>query len=155
MWIKLIVCVLVVAFCVLLGYLAAGKYRERKQFFTQFHAFHERYLSELGYTRRPLNEFLLSCRCSGDFGALINDFSQNRETTPKFRYLTQDERGEIKDYLDMLGKGDALSQKGYFSEQTERIKGQRNCCEEAAKRNTALFLKLGLLAGLAFVILII
>ena len=67
MWIKLLVSGAVIAFCIFLGYLAAGKYRSRKKFFTQFHSLNERYLTELGYMRRTLDDFFAEFSYEGDF----------------------------------------------------------------------------------------
>ena len=49
----------------------------------------------------------------------------------------------------------ASSQKGYFCARREPLGEVRAACEKQAKAKGELYLKLGLLAGLAFVILII
>ncbi|MDE6274788.1 MAG: hypothetical protein K2L87_07065, partial [Clostridiales bacterium] len=55
MWLKLLLCGVIICFCIFLGWFAAGKYRNRRAFFAQFAAFNERYLSELGFHRRSLH----------------------------------------------------------------------------------------------------
>ena len=55
----------------------------------------------------------------------------------------------------MLGRGDALSQSGFFSARRAALEQKKADTEKEAKARGALYLKLGLLAGLAFVILII
>ena len=57
LWLKFLLAGCSIAFCVALGYLAANKYRSRRKFFDAFHTFNERYLSELGYARKPLPQF--------------------------------------------------------------------------------------------------
>ena len=55
----------------------------------------------------------------------------------------------------MLGKGDAFSQKGYFEMQKSALEEKKTKSTAEAKRHGELYLKLGLLAGLAIVILIV
>lgn len=155
MWLKFLVCIFVVAFCIFLGHLAAAKHRSRKNFFSQLAVFNERYLTELSYARKPLSEFLQEYPYSGDFAKMVGAFAQHREIEPKLSYLTKDEKKLCADYFGMLGKGDAVSQKNYFSAQKVELNEKKTSSEREAKSRGELYLKLGLLAGLAFVILIV
>lgn len=155
MWLKFVLGGALIAFCVLLGYFAAGKYRSRKKFYAQFHAFNERYLTELSYARKPLSAFLKEYEYTGDFAKSIKEFEEKRELRHKLSFLNKDEQGEFSDYLSMLGKGDAQSQKGYFTAKKGVLEEKKTSSEKEAKDRSSLYLKLGLLAGLAFVILIV
>ena len=155
LWIKFITGAFVVAFCVFLGYLAGAKHRNRKKFFAQLVLFNERYLTELSYARKPLSTFLREYPYSGDFGKAVNAFAEHRVTEPKLSYLTKEEKKMCADYFGMLGKGDAVSQKGYYSAQKGELEEKKAASEKEAKKRSELYLKLGLLAGLAFVILIV
>ncbi len=155
MWLKLLVSVCVIAFCLFLGYFAAAKYRSRKKFFSQFATFNERYLNELSYARKPLADFLKEYPYSGDFAKTIGSFVSMRETQPKLGYLTKDEKKLCSDYFGMLGKGDAVSQKNFYSAQKGELDEKKAKSEKEAKSRGELYLKLGLLAGLAFVVLIV
>lgn len=154
-WIKLLLGLITIAFCVFLGYLAAGKYRSRKAFYLQFAAFNERYLNELCYSRKPLSDFLAEYPYTGDFGKTIDRFSQTRTVKIDHSFLNQEEQTYCSDYFDMLGKGDVRSQSNYFSAQSGTLNAKKEESEKAAKSYGELYVKLGLLAGLAFVILII
>ena len=155
MWLKILLCIFIVAFCTLMGYFAAGRSRARKRFYTQFSAFNERYLNELGYTRRPLSAFLSDNTYSGEFGKAVSSFMKSRDTNFSFSWLSGEERTECRDYFSMLGRGDALSQKGYFTSRQGILAEKKATCEREAKKKSDLYIKLGLLAGLAFVILIV
>lgn len=155
MWLRLLVSALVVGFCTLLGYFAAGKYRARKQFFGQLAHFNEQFLGELGYARKPLGAFLSEYKYQGDFGKAIESFSKMRSLEFHFSYLTKGEQADLTVYFSMLGKGDAQSQKGYFSAQKSVLAEKKAESEKEARIHGELYLKLGLIAGLAFVILII
>ncbi len=155
MWIKFLLSGLIIAFCILLGYLAANKYRARKKFFAQFEAFNLRYLNELSYARKPLSEFLEGYEYSGDFAKTVSSFSQKREAGCNHSFLTKEEKGECADYFSMLGKGDSSSQSVYFASKKAYLAEKKGTAEKECKARASLYLKLGLLAGLAVVILII
>lgn len=155
LWLKFLISALVIAFCIFLGYLASTKHRMRKKFFAQLAAFNERYLTELCYARKPLSDFLREYPYTGDFAKAVNAFAEQRVTEPKLSYLTKEEKKLCADYFGMLGKGDAVSQKSYYSAQKGELEQKKAASEKEAKSRSELYLKLGLLAGLAFVILIV
>ena len=151
MWIKLLLSAAIVLFCTFLGYLAASKYRARQAFFAQMTAFNERYLNELTYARRALGELIGEFGENGDFCSLLK--SRNKEI--ELSYLSEEEKKECIEYLKMLGTGDSYSQKNFFSGKTEFLSNKKTESEREARERGGLYLKLGLLAGLAFVILIV
>lgn len=154
-WLKIVICISVIAFSTAVGYLLAGKYRARRKFFDQFCLFNERYLNELSYARKPLPEFLKQHEYTGDFAKAIKQCVEERDSNVKFAFLTNEETSACGNYFSMLGKGDALSQKSFFGAQTQVLEEKRADGEKQAKMRGGLYLKLGLLAGLAIVILII
>ena len=155
LWLKLLLAVCAVTFCVFLGYLSAGKYRSRRAFFGQFYDFNERYLSELGYARKPLPQFLQEYAYTGDFRKTVEAFSARGADVAPHGFLSDEEKKECRDYFAMLGKGDAHSQNGFFAARRASLLQKKEETEKEAKARGELSLKLGLLAGLAFVILII
>ncbi len=154
MWIKLLLSGLVIAFCVMIGYVAAEKYRSRKKFYAQFADFNDRYLNELAYARKPLGEFLRAYNYSGEFQRAI-ECMMRHETIPAFGFLTKEERAQLCDYFSMLGRGDAASQRGYFSAQRDPLVTLKEQTARECKSRGELYLKLGLLFGLAVIILML
>ena len=155
MWLKILISIAVIAFSTALGYILSGKYRARKKFYEQFCLFNEQYLNELSYTRKPLPEFLKAHTYAGDFSKAINSYVASQDSTIKLSYLSLEEKNACANYLAMLGKGDAASQKSFFGAQTQSLENQRAESEKQARSRGSLYIKLGLLAGLAIVILII
>lgn len=155
MWLKILICISIIAFSTMLGYILSGKYRSRRKFYNQFFLFHERYLNELNYSRKPLPEFLKEFEYTGDFAKALNQCVETRDYSVKFTYLTGDEKTAFGNYFSMLGKGDSQSQKSYYGAQTQGLEAKRAEGEKQAKARGSLYLKLGLLFGLAIVILII
>ena len=155
LWLKFLLGVLIVAFCTFLGYCAAGKYRARKSFYSQLNAFNEKYLAELKFSRKPLSQLIKEFSFTGDLAETMGKLQKTRTVAVDFAYLTKEERSYIAEYLSMLGRGDSHSQTGYFSAQASLLAESKKKSESEAKSYTELYLKLGLLAGLAFVILIV
>ena len=154
-WIKVGLAVLIAAFCTALGYFAAGKYRARKLFYSEFARFNERYLSELGYERRRLQRFLREGCYHGEFQNAVEEFCEKRSVSIGHSFLSKEERAETERYFQQLGRGDSRTQSAFFTTQKARLEQKRGEAEREAKVRSELYLKLGLLAGLAFVVLIL
>ncbi len=162
---KFIFGVAIVAFTSFLGYLFAKKYRQRKQFFQQFKEFNERFLSEISYSRRPIKAFVASYSYKGDFDRLLKLFFQRLENgntlarafdfKTEFPFLKREEQQTVQDYFLMLGKGNSVSQKGYFMSVKERLSTLFHSAETDCKKYGDLYIKIGFLCGLLILILII
>ena len=150
-----------------LGYFFSKKYRKRKQFFVQIFQFNERFLAEIGYYKRPLTKFITAYPYKGEFDVLLQYYYQllhedaagARKTfqvdKEEMRFLTVDELTFLGDYFQTLGKGDTTSQKAYFSAAQTQLGDWKNKSEVAAKKYGDLYVKLGVLMGLAVLIFII
>lgn len=153
---KLLLCVAAVALCVAFSYLLTGKYRSRMQFYYNFNLFNERLINEVSYTRIPLPAFLEKYTFTGDFKGMLEqkkgDFSTGNYSLP---YLGEDEKKYLADYFCMIGRSDAASQRTFLSAARQEISEKKKSTEEAYKKYFALYLKLGFLAGLVLVVLIV
>lgn len=158
MWLKMLLCILLVAFCTLFGHFAAGKYRARSAFFSQLYALNESYLKELRYSRKPLPLFLKENWPEGDLGKLLMPRTGGEgagEEKTRLGYLTGEERADVQQYLSALGRGDALSQQRYFEGRQKELSEKRAESEREAAERSTLYKKLGFLLGLALVILVL
>ena len=163
--IKFFLGIAIVAFTSLCGYLLANKYRQRKLFFKQFNEFNERFLNEIAYYRRPIKEFLSVYSYQGEFNDLLTAlFSAIKNKAPtesifaelsKYSFLKEEEKRTVEDYFFMLGKGDSASQRGYFSSLKTTLAELEKESFQTAKRYVDLYVKLGFLCGLLFLILLI
>lgn len=153
-WIKLLIAGLIIALSTLLGYVAAGRFRARGKFFAQMCAFNERFVNELSYGRKPLSE-IAADQPSGDFGKLLSEAAAFRVPDVRQAYLTKEEKQDVTDYFSLLGRGDSYSQIGFFTAKKTALSEKKAAAEKEAASRSSLYLKLGLLAGLALVILIV
>ena len=163
--VKILLCIAIVVFTSVCGYIFARKYRQRKQFFQQLFLFNERFLSEITYYRRPLRVFAEKYTYKGAFHTFLsnffyalNDKEQNANVSLTFEnceFLTKEERGMLEDYFHMLGAGDSASQKAYFSGMKSLVASHQADAEKEYKKYGDLYIKLGFLCGLLIVILIV
>ncbi len=162
---KLLSGITVVAFTTLCGYLLAQKYRKRDAFFSQLKEFNERFLNEITYARRPMRQFIVEYEYRGEFRDFLQSFCADLEKEggqehyvakeTEYSFLKEEERRLIRDYFQMLGRGDSASQKNYFSSQKEVLLKMQTEAKSAVKQRGDLYVKLGFLAGLLILILII
>lgn len=154
----------IIAFTTLCGYLLAKKYRRRRLFFSQWKEFNERFLSEISYYRRPIQQFIGNFSYQGEFERLLQAFLQRLQTPERveeltegvdFAFLKAEEKRVVEDYFLMLGKGDSASQKAYFSSIKDTLSKLQGEAEESSKRYGDLYIKMGFLCGLLLLILII
>lgn len=164
MLIKFLFGVATIAFTSFCGYLLARKYRQKRDFFTQFKEFNERFISEVSYYRRPIGEFIAQYAYRGEFNRLLEEYftgiSEGKTTNiileaPEYSFLKQEEKRVVEDYFLMLGKGDSSSQKGYCLAAKDGIVKLQAEAELTCKRYADLYVKLGFLCGLLILILIL
>ena len=162
---KFIVGIALIAFTTFCGYFLSGKYRKRKAFFRQLRGFNDRFINEISYFRRPIEEFVAGYPYNGDFAVLLKSFFYRLKSSSaqdktvlelsNVTFLSEEEMHLIEDYFLMLGKGDSLSQKNYFSSVKEKLVKLESETEMQAKRYGDLYIKIGFLCGLLFLILIV
>lgn len=154
---KLILCVGSFSLCLLLAWLLTRKFKLRKELYYNLSLFNERLYNEVSYAREPLPAFIAKQPFCGDFKKLLTERQANgfRAGECSFSYLREDERKFIDDYLSMIGKSDAASQKSYLASRRAEVEARRQASEEAYKKHFSLYIKLGVLAGLVLVILIV
>ena len=71
---KLITGIALVIFCGFCGYMLTKKYRVRKEFYKQYYAFNRSFLSEISFSRRPLESWLEKQPLSGAFETTVHGF---------------------------------------------------------------------------------
>lgn len=165
MVLKLIFGVAIVAFCTFCGYIFTRKYRRRKSFYVQLYEFNERFINEISYYRRPLMEFSSAFVYKGEFQECLQTFfhsmssgipfSSDALDKDIFYFINSEEKAFVQDYFQMLGKGDSVSQKAYFSSIKERLSKLQTEAVTAQKKYGELYIKLGFLCGLFILILML
>lgn len=154
---------IIVCFTTLCGYILTKKYRERKLFFNQFSHFNERFINEIIYYKRPIQQFLSNYLYKGKFQEFLEGYwiylkDKNNEKIAlinEYSFLNNEEKRLILDYFSMIGTGDSKSQFNYFSGIKNQLNALKNTSETEHKKYANLYLKLGFLCGLFIVIILI
>ncbi len=159
---KIIVGIAVVVFTTYCGWFLSRKYRRRKKFFFDMQEFNLCFLEEIGYAKRPFEVFCARRHYTGEFGELIEDVLTRRaekKTTKmpmdEYTFLSLDERAFVGEYFQTVGRADSQSQKGYFSGAKLKLDSLKTKGEDDSKKYTDLYTKLGFLAGLAIMIVLL
>lgn len=158
--IKFLLGVCIVAFTSFCGYFFARKYAKRKLFLGEMKEFNERFISEIGYYKRPLGEFISKYVYKGEFQFFLQGYyhSLEKQTQTDFtdcEFLTTEDRLFITDYFLMLGKGDSLTQKNYFTGIKDALAKRYGEAVSEYKKYGDLYIKIGFLCGLLILILMI
>ena len=150
---------MIIGFTTFCGYLFSKKYRQRKQFFRQLFEFNQRFLNEIAYYRRPIEEFASGYEYQGEFAVVLQSYLSALKggnfDLSELTFLKEEERVLLYDYFQMLGRGDSNSQKGYFSSVNDTLNKWKTSTLDEGKRYEDLYIKLGFLCGLFILILII
>lgn len=159
---KIVVGIAVVIFTTYCGWFLSRKYRRRKQFFSDMQEFNLSFLEEVGYSKRPFELFCTRKPYDSDFGTLLEEILSQRiehkttkATMDDYAFLSPDERAFVGEYFQAAGRSDSQSQKGYFSNAKIKLESLKTKGEYDGKKYTDLYTKLGFLAGLAIMIILL
>lgn len=159
---KIVVGLALVVFCGFCGYLLTKKYRLRKDFFRQYALFNRNFLSEIAFSRRPIERLIEKGAYTGEFESLIKSFLtalKNGDTKLLSMQLPDcldaDERTFVEEYFSYLGRGDSVGQKGYFALADKTIAQKKDESEKQSKKYVDLYVKMGVLLGLALLIVLL
>ena len=149
----------IIAFFSFCGYFLSKKYRQRKMFFRQLYDFNQRFLNEIAYYRRPIQEFAVKYAYQGEFEEVLHSFLASLNggllDLNDYTFLREDEKMFLSDYFQMLGKGDSASQKAYYTSVKDGLVKWKINSEQEAQKYEDLYIKLGFLCGLFILIMII
>ena len=161
--IKAVVCFLSVAICGIWGYRLSNKYIKRKKFFDVFFLFLKTLKADINFSGKKLkgilkNNNLTSCQ---EFNLLINnyclllDVGDFGELFACINILSLDEMEMICSFFKNLGKVDVYNQVKNIEAFECVVANFLKSADEDCKRYGSLYTKLGVLAGILVVILII
>ena len=153
--ISYILYICIVLFLTYIGYFLSGKYRSAKKFYAAWERFHQIFLTEAGYTRRPLQEVIEKFRGQDEFGAFLAEYEKNHAWDGKMDFFTKEDNDFLREYFSCLGRTDFKAQKEYFDGAAKKLAAGRERTEKDALRYTDLYIKLGFLLGLIIVILLL
>ena len=128
------------------------KYTNKKEYYFSFLNFNKLYLSEVKFTKLPIESLVKRC---GD-----NVFTFRLKTSfegkmCEYDFLNQNDNDFYCNYFNNLGMSDSITQENFANNSMEFIK---NCLDDAIeneKKYKSLYIKLGFLFGLIIFVIIL
>lgn len=159
---KIFVGIALVVFCGFCGYVLSKKYRLQREYYRQFYSFNAAFLKEVSSSRRPIEEWLKKTRFIGAFQDTVESFLdalkkvKDGERILLFPdFLKEEERIFAEEYFFSLGRGDSEEQKRRFTAADKTLNEYREKTQKDGARYTDLYIKMGVLIGLALLILLV
>lgn len=163
---KYILIVILFCMCCGVGYVFSIKYQKRKKFFASLIALADKLSLEINFSRERLKVLLANFDQNSKKNLLGIDENfekyldksielTSEEIFKKADCLKQDEKDQILLFLKTLGRSDVENQTKEIQSFVERFKQIKTKCDEEQKKFGSLSVKLGIVAGLFCVIILI
>ncbi len=163
---KYILIILVFFICLGVGYFFSMKYMKRKKFFTSLIALADKLSLEINFSRERLKVLLQNFDASAKKNLLGVDENfvkyldkncelTNEEIFKKADCLKSEEKDLILLFLKTLGRSDVENQTKEIQTFVARFGEIKQKCDEEQKKYGSLSIKLGVVAGLFFAIIMI
>ena len=146
--------------CTLIAYKLSEKYRIRQKFYNDFYLFNKRMCDEMAFTRNSLLSVLSVFDAETPFQSVLNDYRKSLSERTAFSceplwFLKDEEKRSAEEYFHSLGKTDARTQMNFLKTYENALKNAADASLSDKKKYVAMYIKLGLLTGLAVLILIL
>ena len=152
---RLFLGIVLLFFCLFVGYCVSGKYYFRRLFYTDFLNFNTVFGHEIAFKQTTIIDILKNQTQKSDFFVLLNDFVLKQKKEFDCTYLTNQEKSFVYEYLEKLGRFDKETQLEYIRGVNEIIveKHQNSILDE--KKYKTLYIKLSFLIGLILLIIVL
>ncbi len=163
---KYILIVVVFAICCGVGYFFSTKYMKRKKFFTSLIALADKLSLEINFSRERLRVLLENFDAATkknllgvdeNFVAYLDKKAElsSEEIFKKADCLKSEEKDAVLLFLKTLGRSDVENQTKEIQSFNSRFLEIKAKCDEEQKKYGGLAIKLGIVAGLFFAIILL
>lgn len=149
---KIIIGLAIFIFCIIFGFLRSNFYIKKRQYYFDFYSFNKKLKNEIYFLQKPLLEIIKNDKKT-DFIICLEKYFDTNEFIFNKDYLTDEEKDFLKNYLNIIGKGDSTSQIQYIETVAEQIDVNYEKSKEDEKKYKPLYIKMSFLIGLMFFIL--
>lgn len=162
---KYLFIVLIFCLCFGVGYFYSTRYSKRKKFFSSLIMLAEKLSVEINFSRERLKVLIENFDIStkknllgvdeGFVAYLDKNAELNNELFKKADVLKAEEKDLILLFLKTLGRSDVENQTKEISSFVSRFKEIKNICDQEQKKYGSLSIKLGIIAGLFFAVIML
>ena len=144
--------------CTLIGIINSKKYSNRYKFYTALLNFNQDFKSVLSFRRDYVEKLLNKDYKFQPFNEILeqklsNSFNKNTLNLPDF--LNDEEKYEIVEFFNQMGKFDAITQSEIAIRYEELFKRKIESCDIDNKKYGLLYKKLGIIVGLIVFIIVV
>ncbi len=152
---KIALGIIVVFICVFIGYQMSLKYVKRKAYYVAFENFNQDLIREMSFTMQTIEKVIDALRQKKDeFSKItVSFFDDNKKIESKI--LREDEKEDLKAYLNSVGKSDAKSQLKLLEGYKIKICDNVKIATLEEKKYKSFYIKLGFLFGLIIFIILL
>lgn len=162
---KFLFIVIIFCLCVFVGWVFSKKYLKRKRFFNSLISLCEKLSLEINFSRERLRVLMENFdeKQKKDLLGVVEEFNEYLEhrgeldETKIFKnasILKPDEKSAILLFLKTLGRSDVENQTKEIGNFIARFSEMKTVCDAEQKKYGALSIKLGVIAGLFFVVIL-
>ena len=161
--IKYLILFAIAGICAYIGWGLSCYYTNRSKFFKSVELLFDKLKTEIRFSQGKLIEILNDFQApSKDVQTLIKNFVDclnfDKDISPEnlfanIKILSEDEKNVLTIFFKSLGKFDAFNQTNQLDNQQAQLADFFRKAEEDAKKFGALYIKLGIIAGLVIVLI--
>jgi hypothetical protein len=154
---KLLLVALSCAAGLLVGAFFSNSLKRKRDFFSELLSFIDSVTNDILFRQDGIRAVASSFQgnCKSKLKSVLEEYSRTPDVIPSFSFLAKGESRIVSDFFSGLGKADLNTEKSELSNVRCKVEEFDNFYKEKCRTRCSMFLKLGLLAGLAFGILIL
>lgn len=146
--------------CTFLGYKFSERYRLRKKFYSGFYAFNKKMIDEISFARNSLPKIIDDFHSEETFHNILQEYKLSLQNGDKLNcekvwFLSEEEKKETEEFFSLLGKSDAFTQMNFLKTYEGKLKDLSAATAAEEKKFVSMYVKLGVLAGILALILIL
>lgn len=143
-----------VIFCTIIGKILSEKYIKRKNFYCDFYNFNQKMKSEISFKQSSIKSIIEKLN-NQTFRAYLNQTVILGDDDLSVSFLNNEENDFLKEYVNNIGIFDKDSQLLYLNSVDSQIKTLYKNSFDEEKKYRKLYVKLGFLFGLIFLVIVL
>lgn len=152
---RLLLGIILLLFCMFVGYCLSNKYYFRRVFYSDFITFNTILTQEIAFKHTTIINIIKNQDKNTDFYCLLNKHINGEKVQIDSHYLTIDEKNFTYEYLDKIGRFDKNTQLEYLKNVNNMILDKQKDSILDEKKYKTLYIKLSFLIGLILLIIVL
>ena len=154
---KLLLIALSCAAGLLVGAFFSNALKRKRDLFSELLAFIDSVASDITFRQEGIRSVASNFKstCKSKLKNVLDEYEQAPDSIPLLSFLPKNESKVVADFFCGIGKSDLITEKAELSNVRSTVEELNTKYKEKCSTRCAMFLKLGLLAGLALGLLII